>query len=315
MTILETVALEQRRWGLTARHLKDSNFARFRLMVGLTLAGGILEALTLQIYTLHPTASQVSGYAGAAALAMMLVVRSRGLRAERVQAWVLALAASQSLKTEMYQYRTSTGPYSDNLCGNPEATLLERRDNILAKVRSIQKYAVEPSPKPMAPLGALDADAYVSERVNTEISTFRKFIEDLPKIQSSWLKLEYFLAVAGTLLAVVLTLTHNQAYGAWVVVITTLSLASGVSAKAERYATLIIGHRAMPDRLTGILEQWRTNRGTLDQLVEQIEAAVLAESQAWVIGTDRFLKESALPAAGELRPKLTLHSPVSRTGA
>jgi SMODS and SLOG-associating 2TM effector domain 1/Protein of unknown function (DUF4231) len=315
MTILETVALEQRRWGLTARHLKDSNFARFRLMVGLTLAGGILEALALQIYTLHPIASQISGYAGAAALALVLVVRTWGLRAERVQAWVLALAASQSLKTEMYQYRTSTGPYNEYICGNPEATLLERRNAILAKVRSIQKYAVKPSPKPMPPLGPLDADAYISERVNTEISTFRKFIEDLPKIQNSWLKLEYFLAGAGTLLAVVLALTHNQAYGAWVIVITTLSLASGVSAKAERYATLIIGHRAMPDRLTSILDQWRTNHGTLDQLVEQIEVAMLAESQAWVIGTDQFFKETALLPAEELRPRLTLHPPVSRTGA
>jgi hypothetical protein len=173
---------------------------------------------------------------------------------------------------------------------------------------------VEPDPKKLAPLGPLDAEGYISERVNDEISTFQEYTEHLPTVQGSWLKKEYFLATAAVLLAITLTFTHNQAYAAWVIVIILLSLASGVSAKAERYATIFVGYRAMPDRLNHILGRWRANRGTLEQLVEQIEAAVLTEAQAWVLGTDEPTKETASQPHDSL-PELVLHSPVSRAGA
>ena len=315
MTILETVAVDQRRWSATALGLKNSNWARFRLMVVLSLGGAILEALAVQIHTSYPGASQIAGYAGAVALALVLIVRAKGLRRERAEAWVLAAAASQSLKREMYRYRTSSGPYSDRLGGNPEATLLQRRDAIFEKVRSIQKYIMKSDSKPVAPLGPLDADAYIAERVNAEISRFRMFSKDLPKIQSTWLKLEYFLAGAAVLLAAVLALTHNQAYSAWVIVITFLSLAPGASTKSERYATLTVEYRTMPDRLTSILDQWRAHHGTLEQLVEQVEAAMLAEGQAWAVVADEFQENiTSLPAKGSA-PEMELHSPASRASA
>src|SRR5579872_3945205 len=77
MTVLETVALDQRRWSATALRLKDSNWARYRLMAALILAGAILEAVALQIHTSYPAVSQLAGYVGAAALALVLVVRTR----------------------------------------------------------------------------------------------------------------------------------------------------------------------------------------------------------------------------------------------
>lgn len=305
MTGLEIVALDQQRWGLTAGRLKTSNHERFSLMVKLTLAGAILQALALQIHTRYPTASEVAGYAAAVALGLVLVMRGRGLRAERVQAWVLAAAAAQSLKSEMYQYRTSAGPYSRQLGRNPEAKLLERRDEILEKVKPIQKYAVEPDPTTVARLGPLDADAYIAERVNTEISRFREFSDNLPKVQSAWLKQEYFLTIGGALLAAALTFTHSQAYGAWVIVITILSLASGVTAKAERYATLLVGYLAMPDRLTRILSRWQATQGPLEELVDQIEAAILSEGQAWVAGVDESIRDTTSDSPS----KLVLRSP------
>ena len=65
MTTLESVALDQRRWSSTALSLKDSNWARFRLMAALILAGAILEAVALQMHTSYPAVSQLAGYAGA----------------------------------------------------------------------------------------------------------------------------------------------------------------------------------------------------------------------------------------------------------
>ena len=115
MTTLETVALDQERWLTTAVEMKHGSHNRFTLMVGLTVVGALLEVLAMQLHTSYPAASQIAGYSGAVALAAVLVIRARGLRAERLHAWVLAYAAAQALKSEMYQYRTSCGPYAAHL--------------------------------------------------------------------------------------------------------------------------------------------------------------------------------------------------------
>ncbi len=262
-----------------------------------------------------PADGRIEPYAGAVVLALVLVVRAKGLRPERTQAWVLAAAASQSLKREMYRYRTSSGPYADRPGGNPDAALLQRRDAIFEKVRSVQKYIMEPDSKPVTPLASLNVDAYIEERVNAEIGRFRKLSKILPEIQTTWLRSEYLLAGAAVLVAAVLALTHSQAYSAWVIVITFLSIALGASTKSERYATLAVELRTMPDRLTCILEQWRVCHGTLEELVEQVEAAVLAQGEAWVAVVDEFFEDTASLPAGGPAPELATHSPASGVGA
>ena len=293
MASLETVALDQERWGLTANRLKNNESMARSLVSGLSIAGAILAVLAVQIRTSHPAASEVVGYAGAVALTLVLVVRAQALRRGRVQAWVLAAAASQSLQSEMCLYRTSSGPYGDHFGGNPEATLLERRDEILEKVRSIQKYAVEPDPKTVVLLGPMDADAYISERVNPAISENRRFGDYIVEEQRFWQKAEYILVIVGALLAAALTFTHNLAPGAWVAVITTMCVAVGADTQAERFAELTVSYRAMPDRLTNIVSRWRTNHGTVNQLVEQVEAMLLQEYHAWVAGADEYWKDAA----------------------
>jgi Protein of unknown function (DUF4231)/SMODS and SLOG-associating 2TM effector domain 1 len=314
MTTLEAVALDQRRWWETALDLKNSNWARYRLMVVLSLVGAILEALAVQIHASYPGASQAAGFVGAVAFALALVVRAKGLRRERVESWVLAAAASQSLKREMYRYRTATGPYAGRDGGNPETTLLQRRNAIFEKVKSIEKYIMEPDSRPADPLGPLDTDAYIAKRVNAEIDRFRKLSKNLPEIETTWLRAEYVLASAAVLVAAVLAFTHNQAYSAWVIVIAFLSLAPGASTKSERYATLIVKLRAMPDHLTSILERWRAHHGTLEQLVEQVESALLGEGEAWIAVVDELEDTTSLPARGSVA-ELALHSPAARARA
>lgn len=314
MTTLETVALDQRRWSSTALSLKDSNWARYQLMAAMVVVGAILEAVALQTHASYPAVSQLAGYAGAVALALVLVVRAKGLQRERAQAWVMAAAAGQSLMSEMYRYRTSSHPYSDHFGKDPEAMLLRRRDAILEKVKSIEKYIVEPDPKPLPPLGPLDADAYIAERVNGEVNLLRKYAKHLPQSQADWLRKEYILAGVAALAALVLTFTHNQVYGAWVIIIAFLSVALGASTKLERYATLAVELRSMPDRLTGILEKWKANQGTLEDLVERIEAAILAGNENWIAVLDEDVPEDVtLSGPSSLEP--VLQAPPSRVDA
>jgi hypothetical protein len=208
----------------------------------------------------------------------------------------------------MYRYRTSSGPYSRRLGGNPEATLLRRRDAIFEKVRMIEKYLVEPDLKPLPPLGPLDADAYIAERVTRKVNSFRKVAKEFPELQTQWLRMEYVLASIAALAAVILTLTHNQVYSAWVIIIAFFSLVLGASTKLERYATLIAEARTMPDRLTSILDRWQVNQGTLEELVARIEAALLAEAENWVAVLDEDpLEDVSLSGVSSLEPHDTVH--------
>jgi len=313
MSTLETVALDQERWESTANRLVYSLENARTVITGLCIAAAILEAIAVQIHTSHTAASEVAGYAGAVAFALVVVVRTLALRRERVQAWVLAEAASQSLRSEMCFYRTSSGPYSDHFGGNPDATLVQRTNEILEKVRPIQKYLVDRNPKTVASLGPMDADAYISERINSAINKHRKFGDHVMAAHRFWQRVEYIMAIVGALLAVTLTFTHHLAYGAWVVVVTTLSLAIGADTLAERFAQLTIGCRAMPDRLTNIVGRWRANHGRVDQLVEQVEMTLLSQEQAWVAGADEVWEDATSSAAKNSPPKSGLHSSAAPT--
>jgi hypothetical protein len=315
MTILETVALDYDRWWATAMAAKFGNHARFTWMVELTLAAAVLEVLALQLHTSYPIAAQIAGYAGVAALALVVVIRMRGLSRERIQAWVLAAAAAHALKSEMYLYRTSCGPFAESLGIDPDETLLQRRNEIVEKLGSIQKYIAEPKEKITRSLDPLDADAYISERINSEIRMFRQFTSNLNRIQCGWLRNENFLLIGGTLLAAILTFTHNQVYLAWAAVIAIMSIASGVTAKSERYATLLVEVKTMPVRLTSILDRWQANHGTLDQLVQQVEDVLLAQAQTWLLGINEIKYIAPSSPASDPTLKSALPFPASRVGA
>jgi hypothetical protein len=313
MTAFESVASEQKKWSLTDKKLK-LNLERSRYTIlALSVTGAVLMALAAQFHASYPAISRLAGYAAMMALVLVVVVRSKGLNRGLVQAWVLAAAAAQSLTSEMFRYRTSTGPYNDQLGGDPDATLLERRDKILGRIKSVQRYAVDPSPQTALPSGPLDADGYISERVNIGVNAYQKWAGHFVSAQGTWQKIESFLAIAGALLAAVLTFTNYQIYGAWIAVCITMGLAVGADALAERYAQLTIEYGAMPDRLTGILNRWTLQRGTLDELVERVEAALLGEMQTWVASADELQNDSAVAPVRPPASQPALHSTAART--
>jgi MinD-like ATPase involved in chromosome partitioning or flagellar assembly len=121
MESLETVAMDQRRWSLTATNLKRRIENGRRLVLGLGIAGAVLEALAAQLYnyargisepyySYYFRASEIAGYLGAVALALVVLAKARSLGRERLQGWILARAASESLKREMFYFRTASGP-------------------------------------------------------------------------------------------------------------------------------------------------------------------------------------------------------------
>jgi SMODS and SLOG-associating 2TM effector domain 1/Protein of unknown function (DUF4231) len=247
----------------------------------------VLAALAAQIHLWDPADALRLGYLGVAALAVIPVVRQWRLGKERLQGWIMARAASEALKREMYLYRTSSGPYD---AANAAETLLSRRDKILGKVRVIQQYGVESDLGPRDALEPLSADSYISERLNAQVHWFRQSASQYARVQQVLSGAEFALTLLGALLGAALTTSGNQGYGAWVAVITTVMGALGAHVAAQRYNELIISYRSVADQLEGILGRWRASAKPLRRLAETCEALLETENQSWVGGADETMQ-------------------------
>lgn len=297
---LETVVGDQKRWSNAAGVLKNSIEQARQLVLWLGVSGAVLETLAAQIAHVsqvgdiktgagtHAGVAMAFGYLGAAALAVAAAIRQWKLGNERTQAWVLCRSGSESLKREMYRYRTQTGPYAS--AANRDVELLNRRDEILQKLTPYQQYTSDPQPATTVP-GALDAGGYLDERITGPKGNL-KFYADRSNLYAKRLELlnrvQMWLAILGALIGVAVTLSHNQAYGAWVAVITTISGALGTHLLAQRYEQLTISYRAAAQRLEGATARWQaTNSNNLGDLVDGCESILLEENQGWIAGTDQ----------------------------
>jgi hypothetical protein len=289
---LTTVVRDQKRWSLTANALKASLEQSRLTVLSLGIAGAVLETGGAQIHRAHAQWALVLGYAGAAVLAVAAVVRQWKLGHDRTQAWILARAGAESFKREIYLYCTSSGPYA---VGNPALTLLDRREEILAKVQPAQQYRIEPKHEIEIPK-RLDSDSYLAVRITGDKGQIKYFSDHADQYAATQKRLngvEFMLAVVAALLGAALTITGKQAYGAWVAVITTVSGAIAAHVLAQRYEQLTVTYRATADRLTGTVGRWKAQgTGSLTELVETCEAVLLQENQGWIAGADR----TALPA-------------------
>ena len=291
---LSTVITDQKRWSTTANSLKSSIEQARRTVLWLAVLGAVLETLAAQlahvakpeqIKTSHSALAMALGYIGAAALAIIAVVRQWKLGHDRTQAWILCRSGSESLKREIYRYRTKTGPYA---AANADSELLDRREEILKKLEPYQKYALDP-PQSIAVPGFLDITGYLNERI-TGPNGNRKFFYERSSQYARRLKflngMQFSLAVLGALLGAAVTMTGIQTYGAWVAVITTIGGALSAHVLAQKYEQLTISYRAAAQRLDGAVARWN-NASNLGDLVEACEKILLEENQGWIAGADQ----------------------------
>lgn len=297
---LTTVLRDQLRWSLTADMLKASIEQSRRVTLGLAIVGAILETGGAQIDQSNPGLAKVFGYAGAAVLAIAGVIRQWKLGHERTQSWILSRAASESFKREIYLFRTSAGPYASL---NPALTLLNRREEILAKVQPCLKYRIEPKADLETP-GPLNIDSYLDMRITGERGQIKYFTRGADRYATAQSRLNgamFSLALIAALLGTALTMTGKQAYGAWVAVITTISGALVAHTLAQRYEQLIISFRATADRLASTVNRWGVKgTGSLPELVETCEAVLLEENQGWIAGADQTAAPPSRAAATNL---------------
>ena len=140
-------------------------------------------------------------------------------------------------------------------------------------------------------------DRYITERIDGQLKYFRDHAKDCSILQDRFGEAEFVLAIVAALLGAASTIIGRQAYGAWVAVITTIIGAVASHALVQRYEQLASSYRATADRLQGIVARYRASNGTLDELVQQAEAALFEQNQGWIAGGDEMIKDS-----GDQRP-------------
>ncbi len=270
---LGTVANDQQRWSLTANQLKQS-LVRWRMTVLILAVVGAVFG-TLAAHTEAP----VIGYVGAAAMAIIAVIQQARLGQERTHAWIIARAASEALKREMFLYRARAGTYSG---ARPLDVLIDRRDAIIGSAKAAEEFTVDPPREVEPPPDTIEAEAYLAERVNDQIKWFRGKATTFAGAQRRFGSIEFGLAVAAAILGVVLT--NTGANEGWLAVITTIVAAVGSHVQAQRYSQLVVTYRATASRLESIRDRCRTAGATLAKLVELCEAALQEENQGWIVG-------------------------------
>jgi len=289
---LGIVVMDQRRWSLTAVHLKRNIDRSRTAILLLMIAGAAFEVLGAQIHQWIPSQGAIVGYCGAVALAIVAVVRQWKLGKDHVQAWILARSASESFKREMYLYRTSTGDYSGD---DSSSVLLDRRDQILGKVKSIQRYVVGHNLSKIDIPASLDAEGYIAERVKTQIEWFQERADRAENLQNILEDAQFIVAIGGALLGTALTITGSQAYGSWVAVITTIIAAAGTYLATQRFVQQMISYRSAADRLESITARFQLSNSDYHRMIERCEAVLGEENESWIAGADEIIKTFEVP--------------------
>jgi SLOG in TRPM, prokaryote/SMODS and SLOG-associating 2TM effector domain 1/Protein of unknown function (DUF4231) len=268
-----------------------SMFTRFqRVILLLGVLGTLLALINDQVKTpvLHWTVVVVP-----ILVSVLIAVASRRAMGER---WVMLRAAAESIKAEIYRYRTRCQAWADD-----EAKLAEARKQLVEQVDLTEKQLMqtEVSSGPVTPyagqlppvmygaeadddgLSPLSAERYLRIRVGDQLGYFHKSIRNLSRRRNVLQSIAIAAGAAGAILA-----AANKEI--WI------GLTSGASAAALAYlSTLqvdnsIVTYNQTASKLEALQRGWRL-RGSADpaseafeSLVDKCEAALATELTGWV---------------------------------
>lgn len=285
--VLDTTWKHQRRWSQAANRLKSSYEFWNRVVLGLAVAGAVLETLSTQF------GDQILGKylagAGVVALALIPVFGQWKSSTENLRGWVGARSISEELKAQVYLYLSHCGDYSAD---DRENRLVEARKALLEGADPTHVAGIEDDDKLVPAVEPVEVDAaasYIEKRVVDQIRYFRKSASR-EKRKAGWYRgIQFTLAAAAALIGAVGALLDNASVTAWVAVLTTIGASVAAALAAGRHDHLVISYESNADRLESI----RDGRNSLPDLcafVDQCEAAFSAQNESWM---SQFLNKPA----------------------
>ena len=269
----------------------------FERMQRWILALGLLGTLVALLYQELGTA-MLHWAAVAAPLIVSTLIALAGRRAAGKR-WVLLRAAAESIKAEIFRYRTRTGVYNEALlpAGDPAArprVLAAQLDAIEASLIQTEASSAPLTPYdgPLPPdmygagrdddgLSALDPDAYLRIRVGDQLAYYHERIRHLDRQRNVLQVLALASGGAGAIVAA-------AGFEIWIALTTAISAAAlSYLAVLQVDNTIVAYNRGRGDSPAWSASGLRAERAdseptVFDRLVDRSEAVLATELGGWV---------------------------------
>lgn len=280
--ILEEAWKRQRLWSALADH-RGTMITRWRSVnLLLVFLGAVCGALATQSW-LAAAAKTALGALGAVALAGATVVQTRMLNAAQLRARLTARAASESIKSAVYQYLARVPPYHDT---DRDQALNAMLAQIAERGRELAGEMRVAKPKPRDLPAVSDVGDYLALRARTEQAHHIDGLRRHQRLERRWRQLE----VIATAIAAVLSAVGSGAGGqanlsAWVGVATTLAAAFGAHLASAQHARLAASYALTIDELERLIAGYEAGAEadhTAREFVARVEAVLARQNESWV---------------------------------
>jgi hypothetical protein len=269
-------------------------FARFQTAIILL---GILATLLALLH--QEVGTQVLRWAVVAAPLVIGALVAIATRRAAGKRWVVLRAAAESVKSEIFRYRTRTGGYGD---GQPDDVKIQDRSELLStRLGEIQRRLMysEVSGSELAPyrgtlpppvggeaadddgLHALGAREYLRLRVSDQIAYYQRRVRDLERRRTALQVLAVVASAGGALVA---------AAGAeiWVALTTAIAAAPPAYLAYLQVDSTIIAYNQAAARLEILARDWHARdcaphtHEAFDSLVCDVETVLTSELGGWM---------------------------------
>ncbi|HEY2466557.1 MAG TPA: DUF4231 domain-containing protein [Terracidiphilus sp.] len=201
--------------------------------------------------------------------------------------WLLLRAAAESIKSEIFRYRSGSGIYSEEQCTQLSAPL-RLADNIKDISTSLAQSEVNRSSLPhrnvVDPkrLKTLTPDAYLRDRVEDQIAYF---VTKTGNLYRQLKQLQLWILIVGGLGTFLAAINFEV----WVALMAALATAFTNKLEIDQVENSLVQYNVALTNLRNIQSWWKgltpwekTRRKNIDLLVDQTEMALERETAGWV---------------------------------
>jgi hypothetical protein len=289
-------------------------FTRFQLSILLIGIGGTFLALLANAVEIPGMLGDVVHWFVVAVPVIVSLLIALALRFGFGKRWVLLRGASEAAKSEIYRYRTRTGPYG---AAELEQASLTAEEALAARVNALDErlMGTEASSWPLTPyegplppptyggsaeddgLSRLDADRYLALRVGDQLNYFHPRVAKLARRLRALQLVALASGAAGTLLAA-------AGYEVWIGLTTAIAAAVVAYLGFLQVEPTLVAFNQAASKLEAVSRAWEAEpvaKRSAERLVDDAESVLITELSGWVQQMNRAIEEAS--RAGETREK------------
>lgn len=291
--VISTLWTDRNKWAQVSR--KSAGKIRFRRLIQLCLVilGSVLATASATGFPFENPPEGLSGenkwmaLASTLALTFVALYEKFFLSKDFLERWPRSRAVSEAIKSEVFRFQAAAKPYdktgsedelkaSLRLLADNVKTHSDIANDLLPFLKTVKKG--RPAP------GQLSHEDYIKLRLMEQADGYY-----LPTSQKQFKRLNIVraiiigLAIFSAVISALMSSGFIGGLGAWVAVLTTLSLAFATYASLQRYEFLATTYAKQGKRLKQLALGWKLDRwDNWSDFVNQCEATISAENKDWM---------------------------------